>query len=139
MFNPLSALPLQAFGAGGYLDFLLPQPYSMALELTRDGRAFPEHMERFIDDGKYAPLYECGIITQHAIIDLRSPDQQQSIVSPRLKDANLYTVLFSDTFDTANVFCNGARMGQDVLHVRGRAGEETIMSLRSLLPDPAGQ
>lgn len=110
----------------------------MALELTRDGQNLTEHLGRFINEGKYAPLYASGIITRHAVVDLRSPGQGDGSVLPRLKDANLYTIVFNSAFDGAKVYCNGVLVGGDMLHVRGTAGEATIQWLKATLLTAAG-
>ena len=136
MSNPAPfslSLHLQAFGAGGMVDFFLPEPLSMALELTRDGSRLSEHIARFLDAGKYGPLLQCGAVTQHAVVDLRSPPASRTAASPRRQDAHLYTVLFRDDFHSAELWHEGEMIGGQPLHVCGMAGAQTVSSLESLL------
>ena len=113
---------LQDVGIAGMVDFFTPA-HGLALEVTRDGRGIREHSARFWHDGRYTLLMQAGLIRDHAIVDLRSPETSTAQqAAPKGQLPHLYTVLFSDDFKKAEIH----HMNRPVncIVVAGDAGQE---------------
>ena len=58
------------FGASGFVDFFINGTLNWAVEILREGLDMKEHAERFMENGKYAPMLK--YTKQWAMIDFRS-------------------------------------------------------------------
>lgn len=104
---------VQVWGAKGYVDFYLPEPLCMALELTRDSDRWQEHLQRFEPPdpqaaraaGKYYPMIECGAVKHWAVVDFLSPPKQQQSPPPQ-QHARLYSVSML-SWDSAEIWHMG--------------------------------
>ncbi|KAG5183880.1 hypothetical protein JKP88DRAFT_315836 [Tribonema minus] len=117
-----------AFGITGYVDFYVPAPYCAALELTRDGQLVEGHLARFQDPLKYKPLIDCGMVTQYAVVDIRSPGSQPDM-SAVTGSEHLFTVLMDDGYESATIYHNGRP--PQTIRVAGSSTSESEAALRA--------
>ncbi len=101
------------------------------LEATCDGKDLKEHLGRFLDPAKYKPMFDNGLVKQHAVLDFRSPGARQA--QPRKTDEHLWSVVFVDGFGEAWVHHMG---GCFHVWVKGNADEATRQALSATLPHP---
>ena len=117
---------MQTLGGRGFADLYISPPECTVLEATRDGKDLTQHLNRFLDEAKYGPLLQTGMVKQHAVIDFRSPGS----CTPRMEDECLYNVMFQPTFAEAVIYHMGE---QQSVRVAGRADNATLMALASAL------
>lgn len=121
----------QALGAKCDLDFYIPNPYFLALAITRQGTALADLLRRFQDSKKYQALLANGIINRFAVVDFCCPPPDGTASAPPLtQDEQLFTVQFQAAYTAATIWHQGKRV--DVC-VNGSASAATFAALAAVL------
>lgn len=97
------------FGAKGYLDYYL-LPHRWGFELLVDGSELKEHQTRFGPGGAYHKLIRDGVVSEHAILDLRTKPLVEA-------DPDVLHIVFSEDFEKATLHRSGS--APQSLDVRG--------------------
>lgn len=121
----------QALGAKCDLDFYIPNPYFLALAITRQGTALADLLLRFQDSKKYQALLANGIINRFAVVYFCCPPPEGTASAPPLtQDKQLFTVQFQAAYTAATIWHQGKHV--DVC-VNGSASAATFAALAAVL------
>lgn len=124
-----------AEGAKTYLTVCIVCPYSLGLEVTREGFDLGNPVERFLDAKLCEALLRYGGVKQHAVVDLRSPPllppgfTPATSAPPHLQGPHLYTVQFLADYREVEIWHQGQRVAG--VSVNGRASPETFEALEA--------
>lgn len=120
---------IQLYGAKGFLDMYVGEPFCWGFEFLRDEDQLQEHINRFAKGGTYHRMIKDGKLKKYAVIDLRATSTEPPSLDYRQKGVPVVHVSFKEEYSMAQVQGMGPKDGNYKV-----AGQQNPVSNSSSVP-----